>query len=100
MYESIYPWDKWMDGHAWKVRQGSDFSCYGLSFASTAHGRAALVGLSVTASVFEYDYDDDIVFFQFFDGAGLWKPNLRALPDWRKEKERHSRRQIMPRFTY
>lgn len=25
--ESIYPWDKWLDGQTWEITQGEDFDC-------------------------------------------------------------------------
>jgi hypothetical protein len=89
MYESIYPWDRWTDGQAYMVRQGHDFTCYGHSMASGLHVHGSRIGMAVTTSLFAYDYNNDVVFFQFYDSSSLWKPNLKALPAWRKEKERH-----------
>lgn len=95
-YESLYPWDRWTNGQYWKVTQTADFTCFGLSLAGALYSHAVKVSMAVTASVFEYDYDDDVVIFHFYDADSLWKPNLKALPAWRQEKERHTRRQRKP----
>lgn len=89
--QSQYPWDKWTNGQYWKATQTRDFTCFGRSFAGVLYTHAARVGLAVTASVFDYDYDDDVVIFHFYEVDSLWKPNLKALPAWREEKKRHDR---------
>lgn len=91
MYELKYPWDRWTNGQAWKVTQGVDFTSFGQSFVGCVYGHAVKIGMSVTASVFEYEYSEDVVIFQFYDADNLWKPNLKALPAWRKEREKYRR---------
>jgi hypothetical protein len=94
MAHSKYPWDRWSDGQTWMVEQGSEFTCYGRSFAAAAHLAAKVRKLKVTSSVFAFDHKPDIVIFVFYDGEGLWKPNMTALPTYRElmdELGRHYR---------
>lgn len=89
--ESKYPWDRWTSTQAWMVEQYADFYCFGKSFASQVHNYAAKVGMKAATAVFEYEYDRDVVIFQFYDGDSLWKPNLKALPAWKQEHQRHQK---------
>lgn len=94
VYELKYPWDRWTNGQTWKVTQRADFTCYGRSFAGVLYSRAKIIDMSVTTSVFEYEYGDDVVIFQFYDAENIWKPNLKAMKAWRDEQEKHRRSHV------
>ncbi|HTE60413.1 MAG TPA: hypothetical protein VK631_08670 [Solirubrobacteraceae bacterium] len=58
----IYPWDKWTDGSAWRIRRGEDFEVAALSMAAMVRLRAKAEGLKATCRVVE---DGEAVEFQF-----------------------------------
>lgn len=43
----LYPWDEWLDGSAWELRQGEDFSVSVSSMKSQATIRAKKRGLGL-----------------------------------------------------
>lgn len=92
MEERKYPWDTWTNGQAWRVIQNKDFTCFGASFSSQCYTTAYKLTLSVATSVFAYDYDDDVVFFQFYESDSLWKPNFKAYGPWREEQRKYAMR--------
>lgn len=92
----IYPWDRWTNGQYWRIQQNVDFTCYGVSMPPQLYFQATARGLAVATSVFEYDYEDDVVFFHFFEADSLWMPRLKSLPAVKRERERHRSRVIRP----
>lgn len=46
----IYPWDEWLDGNVWELRQGEDFDCKPVSMKTTAQAAGRTRGLSVHVS--------------------------------------------------
>lgn len=57
----IYPWERWTDGSAWRIRQGEDFDVEPESMATMIRSRAKAEGLAATARV-----NGDVVAFQFY----------------------------------
>lgn len=45
-----YPWDEWLDGGAWELAVGQDFTVKPQSFISTAHTQANKRGLKLRAT--------------------------------------------------
>lgn len=58
----LYPWDRWLDGHAWRIKRGEDFDCPVTSMASMIRLRAQYQGGRAHARIL----GDDTVEFQFF----------------------------------
>ena len=58
----IYPWEKWTDGSAWRIRRGEDFEVPATSMAAMVRLRAKQDGLTATCRVVE---DGAAVEFQF-----------------------------------
>lgn len=57
----LYPWDEWMDGHAWRITRPADFETPAKSMATTLYVHAARKGVSVSVRIL----GDDAVEFQF-----------------------------------
>lgn len=60
---SIYPWDEWMDGSAWRIRRGEDFEVSAESMAQHIRNRARDGGMSAHARLTD---DGEAVEFQIF----------------------------------
>lgn len=48
---SRHPWDTWLDGQVWELRQGVDFSSEPPNMRGAAHAAAAKRGLTVRTSI-------------------------------------------------
>lgn len=46
-----YDWDRWFDGHYWRLKRGVDFSCKANSFRMTAQKAARRQGLHLQTQV-------------------------------------------------
>jgi hypothetical protein len=55
-----YPWDRWLNGHAWRIRRGEDFDVEPQSMSSLIRKHADRQGKRATVHVF----DDGRVEFQ------------------------------------
>lgn len=47
----IYPWSEWMDGSAWRIRRGKDFSVLPDNMARGVRQRARRYGVPVVVTV-------------------------------------------------
>ena len=52
---SRYPFDEWLDGSIWKLKQGEDFSSERSSMRTRLHTEATKRGLKVSVSMREDD---------------------------------------------
>jgi hypothetical protein len=44
-----YPWSEWLDGGAWALKEGEDFTVKAESFISTCHSAANQRGMKLVA---------------------------------------------------
>lgn len=56
-----YPWDRWTNGSAYRVKQGSDFHCSIIGFVSQLYKAALSRGLTVVTT----QPESGVVDFQF-----------------------------------
>jgi hypothetical protein len=59
---ATYPWDTWMDGSAWRIRRGEDYSIPSKTMAAVIRAHGWRNGLRASARV---KSDIDAVEFQF-----------------------------------
>lgn len=62
---AIYPWQRWMDGSAWRIEHGKDFDVPPASMAAMLRNRAMREKVPVRTSTLE-----NAVEFQFFLDVG------------------------------
>jgi hypothetical protein len=59
--EEKYPWSEWMDGQAWKIKQGEDFDTPTQSFVAALHTKAKAKGMKCKTRTL-----GTIIVFQFY----------------------------------
>lgn len=64
-FVEIYPWDDWLDGRIWRVKQGVDFQVSPRSFATMVRVTAWRRGLRARTRI---DLDGEHVSFQVTPG--------------------------------
>lgn len=71
----LYPWHEWLDGKAWKLKRGVDFTVPAASFASCAISAARSRKLLVSVQ----RWPGEVVYVQAFDNVRREKPNPEKL---------------------
>lgn len=86
MKTSQYPWERWLDGRVWWLREHLDFSCAPESMVSQARKAAAdekksIASRTVTGGILiqAYPFDDK------------WQPRLRKLEEYRNSPVNNKR---------
>lgn len=67
--KAIYPWDEWLDGSVWLLKQGEDFQTSVNAFRATAHVAGKRRGVKVATRK-----RDEGLYIQAFESDGLEAP--------------------------
>lgn len=73
---SKYPFDDWLDGRVWLLRDRVDFTCMAVSMQSSLYNHARAAGVSVCTRVVFGTGVDGSVLVQAYPNDSTWRPNL------------------------
>lgn len=62
-----YPWDEWLDGSVWLLRQGEDFSTSMISFRATASKMAKRNGKKVRSRTVNDEHGEGLAIQAYED---------------------------------
>lgn len=78
---SKYPFDNWLDGRVWLLRERLDFTCQLESMASQVYQAARRMDMNCAAKIVVIDWTNPLepqygILVQAYPYGSTWKPNL------------------------
>jgi hypothetical protein len=78
---SKYPFDDWLDGRVWLLRERLDFTCQLESMSSQVYLAARRAEMSCATRIVVIDWNDPLqpqygILVQAYPHGSTWKPNL------------------------